>query len=235
MPKVGLTVSYAHWPEDPKMAGRLEMYLEAARAGGAAIEPLFLDDWENRAATVAEQFDGIVLAGGYDLAPSWYGEEPMPEAGLELMPERRPHFEKTVVESFAAQGKPVLGICYGCQFLNVLRGGSLFQDIALQIPGASRHVAENEGVPHPVRVEKDSRLFAIVGQEEFEVQSYHHQAAARIAPGARVTAWAPDGVVEAIEWPGESFFLGVQWHPERSPGTEATQRLFAAFAGACRR
>src|SRR5207244_4431766 len=97
----------------------------------------------------AEEFDGLILAGGADLPTQWYAQAPLPGANLELVSERRPAFEKVAVSAFLARRKPVLGICYGCQFLNVHGGGSLVQDIELQWP---RPIEHKGGALHPVRV-----------------------------------------------------------------------------------
>lgn len=230
-PRVGLTVSYENWPEDPADAIRLEKYLDAIRAGGVEVEPLFLDKYDSDPAAVVRAFDGFVVAGGADLPTHWYGQEPIPEAGLDLVDERRPNFEKAVLTGALAADKPVLGICYGVQFLNALRGGELIQDIHLQLPGTEEH---RGGIIHSVKLDKGSKLREIIGLEEFDVPSFHHQAVSTPAPGAEIVALSPDGVIEALEWPGKPFFLGVQWHPERDPDSQATRRLFEAFAAACR-
>lgn len=231
MPRVGLTVSYEKYPDDPTDIARIEKYLACIRAAGAEAETLFLGDWANRSQEAVKWFDGFVVSGGADLDPSWYGQAEIPEAGLEMVNDRRPAFEKALLTEAVAAGKPVFGICYGCQFLNVFRGGQLIQDINLQIPGTGEH---RGGVVHSVKVDKDSQLFEITGLDEFDVPSFHHQSISEPPPGGKITAYSPDGVVEAIEWDGPSFFLGVQWHPERDPDSQATRRLFEAFVSACR-
>ena len=231
MPKIGLTVSYEDLPSDEADLQRLHKYMAVVDAAGGTIEPLFLNDWEGRADKVVHEFDGLLLAGGADLPTSWYGQRPLPGAGLDLVSERRPEFERAVVSDFVARKMPVLGICYGCQFLNVLLGGTLVQDIGLQWPNPIEH---RDGAIHTVGLLEDSLLSQIVGLNEFEVPSFHHQAIQTPAPGGKVVGWAPDGVLEAIEWPGGSFLMGVQWHPERAPQSLATQRLIAAFLQACR-
>ncbi len=230
--KIALTVSYPSSAEaSQEDQDRLERYLAAIEAGGAAPTTLFLDEWENRVSQVVEEFDGLILSGGADLPTDWYGETPLPGANLDLVSARRPLFEKQVLAGFEQLQKPVLGICYGCQFLNVHRGGTLLQDIALQVENPIVH---GDGALHSVEVARDSRLLEIVGDERFDVPSYHHQSVGKVAPDARVVSWAPDGVIEAVEWPEEAFFLGVQWHPERAPDSPATKRLFAALVAACR-
>lgn len=232
MTRIALTLSYPQPPTDEKDVWRLEKYLAVVQATGASIEPLYLDDWENRASEVAERFDGLLLSGGADLPTELYGEAPLPGAGLEFISPRRPRFEREVVGDFLERGKPILGICYGCQFLNVFRGGALVQDIELQLAGRPHPQVHVDGNQHSVRLESDSQLARIVAEPEFLVPSYHHQAVSRLAPDAKVSSYAPDGVVESVEWDGP-FCLGVQWHPERAPESNATRRLMEAFVGAC--
>ena len=234
MKKIALTVSYEHPPTDEKDLWRLEKYFNAVRNAGAEIEALFLDEWDTRADFAAQNFDGVVLAGGADLPTSWYHEAPLEGAGLELVSERRPNFENQVVTAFLERKKPILGICYGCQFLNVFRGGALIQDIDLQLPNRENSVVHVDGNEHSVRLSRESQLFKIVGEEEFAVPSYHHQSISRACDDGFVTAFAPDGVSEAIEWQLDNFFLGVQWHPERAPNSNATRKLMEAFVASCR-
>ena len=233
MKRIALSVSYPHWPVDEADQARIAKYLAAIIAGGGEPTALYLDEWENRAQNVVDEFDGLVIAGGADLPTDWYGETPLPNANLELVSARRPNFEKQIVGDFETQQKPVLGICYGCQFLNVYRGGSLVQDVELQLAARPNPEKHTDGYEHLVQVERDSRLFGFVDESEFPVPSYHHQALGRLAPGARVSSWARDGVIESVEWPDEPFFLGVQWHPERAPESNATRKLMRAFVDAC--
>jgi putative glutamine amidotransferase len=231
MPRVGLSLSYPSPPDDPTDQVRIEKYLAAIAAGGAEPVPLFLNEWETKLSQAAS-LDGLVLAGGADLDPAWYQEAPIPEAGLDMVSDRRPEFEQKVVRAFLERQKPVLGICYGCQFLNVFHGGALYQDLELQVPDVIEH---KNGALHEVTLDEESFLYQLLEHSGFEVPSYHHQAISRVAPGARVSSLAPDFVIESIEWPEFGFHLGVQWHPERAPDSLATKRLFAAFAAACGR
>ncbi|PQV64491.1 putative glutamine amidotransferase [Abditibacterium utsteinense] len=232
MKKIALTVSYASPPTEEIDKWRLARYFAAVQNAGAQIEALFLDEWEAKAHLVAQNFDGVVLAGGADLPTSWYAEAPLEGAGLDLVSERRPKFENEIVGAFLEAKKPVLGICYGAQFLNVYRGGALIQDIELQLPERENPVVHVDGNEHMVRLSRDSQLFQIIGEDEFPAPSFHHQAVSRVAPGAQISGFAPDGVAEAVEWNLDSFFLGVQWHPERAPDSNATRRLMEAFVQA---
>ncbi len=235
MKKIALTVSYAALPTNEKDLWRLEKYFAAIRGGGdVEVEALFLDAWAENPRLVLEQFDGVVLAGGADLPTQWYGEAPLDGAGLEMVSEARPRFENEVVGAFLEAKKPILGICYGCQFLNVYRGGALIQDIELQLPERENPVVHVDGNEHLVTLNRDSQLYKIIGEAEFAVPSYHHQSISRVAPDAWVTSHAPDGVSESVEWQSGGFCIGVQWHPERAPDSNATRKLMSAFIHACR-
>ena len=234
MKKIALSVSYPSPPTDEKDLWRLEKYLEAIRGSGANVEILFLDEWSEKPLLVAQNFDGIVLSGGADLPTQWYGEAPLEGAGLEFVSEARPKFENEVIGAFLEARKPILGICYGCQFLNVYRGGALIQDIELQLPNRENPVVHVDGNEHLVRLNRDSQLFKIIGEDEFPVPSYHHQSISRVAPEAWISSHASDGVAESVEWLEGGFCLGVQWHPERAPQSNATRKLMSAFVDACR-
>jgi putative glutamine amidotransferase len=231
--RIGITFSHYDWPEDEDNRQRMQYYVDAVEAAGARAEPMWLppdgDPEGQCAARLARDFDGLLVSGGADLPPSWYGEEELPDADVQLVNLARPAFEAEVLKNFLELKKPAFGICYGCQFFNVWRGGTLIQDIPLQWPQPIEHKQSR----HPVRVLHNTKLHRIIGEEEFEVVSSHHQAIGHLAAGAHTSAFAPDRLAEAIEFDDTSFFLGVQWHPERDPQSRATQRLFEAFIAAC--
>jgi len=232
MRRLGLTSSNYQWPDDEKSRVGLSRYLEAVSDAGAQGEPLWLPPDEESASEIAARtnhlaatLDGLILSGGKDLPPAMYGEEPRGDAHLQFVPPARPVFEAALLREFLERGKPVLGICYGCQFANVWRAGSLIQDIPTQLPDAIAH----GDARHAVHVAPDTLLHGTLGLEGCDIQSFHHQSIARVAPDARVTAVASDGVIEAIEFSGAPFFVGVQWHPEYDRAAVATQRLFSAL------
>ncbi len=157
----------------------------------------------------AKDCDALLLPGGGDIDPARYGQTP---AGSEEPDLQRDAAELHLVSDFTSWGKPILGICRGIQMINVALGGELIQDI----PTAAEH--RHDPVigdrTHKVTAEENSFLFSLYGGE-FSVNSAHHQALGRIAPGLRVVARSErDGIVEAVEWP-EKRIYGVQWHPER--------------------
>ncbi len=183
--------------------------------------------------------DGLVMQGGADVSPASYGQQPLrPEWGGDIVRDR---YEMELLEGFLAQGKPVLGICRGCQLLNVAFGGTLYQDIATQRPDAQPHVDAllYDQHHHLVDFEPGSRLAALYGaQQGGRVTSIHHQAVDRLGADLRVEARsAADGVIEAIRASGSHFVAGVQWHPEFhavNPGLLSGEPLLDGFLAAAR-
>jgi len=163
----------------------------------------------------AEALDGLLLQGGNDLAPETYGETPLhPDWHGDRI---RHRYEMDLVERFMRAGKPVLGICRGCQLINVVFGGTLVQDIATQLPQALRHVDHDhyERQLHPLDLLPGTRLAQLYGgPRRATVNSIHHQAVKDLGRELVVEARAPDGLVEAIRWAGPSYVFGMQWHPE---------------------
>lgn len=170
----------------------------------------------------APLLDGWLIIGGGDLDPALYGQPPHPKSELEHPV--RTEFEQRLA-TLLSPNLPVFGICYGCQFLNVLEGGTLHQ----HLPEIVGHDTHSSGAEEPISVENDSRLAAIAGPGPYIVRSYHHQAIATVAPSLRVTAHAADGTIEAVESTDDRFRLAVQWHPERTPESPDSIALFRAF------
>lgn len=181
--------------------------------------------------------DGFALAGGEDLHPSLYGEAPHPRLAAVNGP--RDALEIAALRAALDADLPVLALCRGVQVLNVVLGGTLWQDLPSQRPDSASHRQDGawHTTSHAVRVAPESRLAEIVGTRAFEVNSFHHQAVRELGTGLQASAWSPDGVVEAVE-ARDGWVIGVQWHPERHPDGAPDQhpdrRLFAAFADAVR-
>ena len=218
-----------------KMWGQLPSYVEAVKRPGGI--PLIVPPMgEEELARLAEATDGLLLCGGGDIDPSFYGEEPT--EWLTLVDRERDRAEIFLTRKFMELGKPILGICRGLQVLNVACGGTLFQDISHQRPESIRHSFMRPDYPpdhpaHAVEVEPGSMLASILECSRLTVNSRHHQAVKDVAPGFRAVARAEDGLVEAIEREGAgSFALGVQWHPEDF-STRPMARIFEAFIEAC--
>ena len=181
--------------------------------------------------------DGLLLTGGGDVEPARYGESP--HERLEDVDAARDEFEMALIADARRQDLPIFAICRGVQVLNVAAGGTLVQDIPSQVPGAVNHSLVVPPHPpyelaHEVWVEKDSLLAKLmgerlVGSDTCDVNSRHHQAVKAVGAGYRVSATAPDGVIEAIEDPSARFCLGVQWHPENFWRTGEFRALYEGF------
>jgi putative glutamine amidotransferase len=204
-----------------------------ARAGGL---PFLLPNVRPEAAPAyLARLDGVVLSGGLDVDPCHYGEEPRP--GLGTVDQVRDAFELELCRAAREQGIPTLAICRGIQIMNVAFGGTLLQDIPAQVERPVRHAQQalrRDALSHSVDVVPGTRLHAVAGAERVRVNSFHHQAVDRPAPGLTVSARAPDGCVEGLEDPGHPFLLGVQWHPERRPADPLTRGLFERFVESAR-
>ena len=186
--------------------------------------------------------DGLMLTGGDDVTPARYGEPAHP-ATVEAET-GRDEFEIALITAARARELPIFAICRGVQVLNVACGGTLIQDIPSQLPGALGHslpCPPNQAYTfaHEVWIEKDSLLAALMRErltdDTCEVNSRHHQAVKDVAKGFRVSATAPDGVIEAIEDPAALFCLGVQWHPENFFRTGEFRPLFEGFIEAAQK
>ena len=221
----------------PERAYVNSTYLNAIQqAGGVPVAlPAQLSprSWERLAA----ELDGLLLTGGGDIDPALFGEAPHPTL-YDVAP-IRDSFEATAARWALERGVPLLCVCRGVQVLNVALGGSLYQDVATD-PGTqlehSQKGPRNEP-SHKVTVTPGSRLAEVMGADEVEVNSMHHQAIKRLGDGLRDVAWAPDGIIEGVEMPGdERFVVGVQWHPEELVGRDqAARNLFDAVVEAARR
>lgn len=179
-----------------------------------------------------ERLDGILLPGSpTDIDPRIFGEAPHEKLGR-ILPERDA-LDFALLKYSEEERLPVLGICFGAQSLNVYRGGKLIQDIPSTVLSPAFH--DDHGEPeqparHWVRLNKDSLLGRLAGSDGVEVNSFHHQAVSQPGRNLQVAATAPDGVIEAVEDSRGSFFVGVQWHPERGLQDDALSRaLFTAF------
>lgn len=188
-------------------------YLSIVEAGGT---PVVIPSYDNEKSLVSllDSLDGIVLSGGADIDPGYLGEEPI--EGISINP-RRDNQELMLVRLAVDRQIPVLGICRGIQVLAAALGGKLYQDIKTQHdrPCIEHSQTIARGLPsHDVRLEKDSLLHSFFGKETLAVNSFHHQAVKEVPAGFRVTAVAPDGIIEGMESTAFRPILGVQWHPE---------------------
>jgi putative glutamine amidotransferase len=206
-------------------------YMEAIKDLGGVPFVLPITDDPKLRAELLRRIDGLLITGsGPDLDPRLYGERPA--ARFKIMSRQRSAFELGLAKQAMKLDRPVLGICGGLQLLNVAMGGSLIQDIATQMRGALAHRQETAATrtSHRVRITRGTRLYKILRTGMLKVNSSHHQAPKKIAPGWIINAVAPDGIIEGLESPRHRFAIGVQWHPEfLYRKDEASRRLFRAF------
>jgi putative glutamine amidotransferase len=207
-------------------------YSEAVVAAGGAPVHISLIPQPEYVEAVVEGLDGILLPGSdSDVDPLRYGQQPHPNLGAV-----HPIKDETDLLLIAAAERrriPIFAICFGMQVLNVSRGGTLIQDIGSQVPEAIKH---EQGAPrdrpsHRVTLSEQTKLSSIAGADVFAVNSHHHQAIETLGADLVATAWASDGIIEALEDPRpDRFVVAVQWHPELGWERDAiSQRLFAAL------
>ena len=213
-------------------------YMRALRNSGAIPVMLSYDMEGEALESCLDRLDGVLLAGGNDVDPFLYGE-----AGVQALDEVNPPrdaFETRLIQAAAKRGMPILGICRGIQILNVALGGSLWQDLPSQFrtadgnpPILHSQTARGYHRTHTVNAVEGTKLHAIEKALSFRVNSFHHEAVKKPAPGMRIGAYSEDGVIEAIEHESLPFCMGVQWHPELYFDRDATSTvLFNAFVNA---
>jgi len=207
-------------------------YVDGVRAAGAT--PLVLPPGEAQPERLLDLLDGLILAGGGDIAPAAYGGEP--HETIYSVSEERDRFEFTLARAALARNDvPLLCICRGMQVLNVVCGGTLHPHVPERFGDRVAHrVPPLQTSRHTVRIEGESRLAQILGATEVEACSWHHQALDRVGQGLRALAWAEDGLIEAVEHTAHPWCIGVQWHPEMQLDEPAERGLFAALVSAAR-
>lgn len=216
-------------------------YIRAVVAAGGAPFLIPLEVTETQLQALYQLADGVLLTGGGDIDPEFYRQTPHP-ATADIQRERDT-VELTLAKWAIADKKPLLGICRGFQVITVAAGGSLYQDIATQLPKAGRHDFlprrggfSRDHLAHKVILQADSRLGKMLGDDAFMTNSLHHQALEKIPAPFKVVGHADDGIAEAIELPDHPFCIGVQWHPEELVEKDMRARqIFAAFVSACTR
>lgn len=233
-PRIGITMRL-ELQTDRFYLGR--HYSEAVEAAGGVPVHISLIPDPVYISAVIDGLDGILLPGSdSDVDPLRYGAEPHPKLGT-VQP-IKDETDLLVLAEIEKRSLPLLAICFGMQVLNVSRGGSLIQDIGSQVDGAIKH---EQGAPrdrpsHGIKLTKSSLLAKLADDERALVNSHHHQAIEKVGRELTATAWAADGLIEAVEDTREDrFVLGVQWHPEMGwKEDKLSQRLFDRFIAASR-
>ena len=232
-PVIGLTAycekaRWSHW-DRPAVLLPANYAEQVAAAGGI---PVLLPPLPGIAAAVS-RLDGLLLTGGGDIDPGRYGAQPDPRTSRVSAP--RDAAELEALDAAVAAGKPVLGVCRGMQLLNVARGGTLCQHLPA---GAGHTPVPGTFGSHPVKVAAGTRLAGILGANgsAVDVPTAHHQCIDRLGDGLVATAWAEDGIIEAVErdHDGDPFLLAVQWHPEAGTDPRLIEALIAASSARAR-
>src|SRR5690625_34206 len=181
--------------------------------------------------------DGLYLTGGYDIDPTFFGEEPHPNLGV--INRIRDKFEIEFVQKFLTKRKPILAVCKGSQIVNIALGGDMYQDMYSQIRTPllqHQQQAIKQHASHFVKVVEGSLLHKLVGKSKIKVNSRHHQANRNIGNNLKVSGKSSDGIIESIEGKENSFLLGLQWHPENMAccGDDLSMKIYKGFINACK-
>lgn len=190
------------------------------------------NNFERNIENLVNLVDGIILSGGTDVSCELYNEELInPNWAGQI---NRDKFEIALLEKAKKMNKPVLGVCRGCQLMNVAYGGSLYQDIVTLRQGS--HIHRDQGMydtlGHTATILKESKLYDLFQKEEIYINSVHHQGIKELGEGLEIMAYSDDGLIEAIRDPKEDFVWGVQWHPEWMNGNKEQEKLFQKFFSA---
>ena len=243
LPLIGITADSSDYEQTRSKTKPEELYSLASRycdaienAGGL---PIILPHSRSRAQIrhLLRRVDGLLISGGgFDIDPAYYHEQPIAKLGK--INSQRTFTELEAIGFGLDRDLPMLGICGGAQAINVALGGSLYQDIATQLPAALKHQQEerSDNHSHVVEVARGTLLYKICRRRRLKVNTTHHQAIRKIGEGIAINAIAPDGLIEGIESKNHSFVLGLQWHPEVLAQSEVLHRkIFSSFVSVCGR
>jgi len=225
-PLIGITSVYKTFEDDSSAYTQTNFaYVRAiAENGGVPVVMPTVDD-EAIIQRYVKELDGLVLIGGADIPPAAYDETP--HETVEPLTSQRYDFERKLIASWLASDKPILGVCLGMQFSNVVSGGSLIQDIPSEVGKEVDHRKY-----HLVRISPDSSLARLLGTSEARVLSNHHQAVDDVGSDLKIIAWSADGVNEAAERIDGGFGLFVQWHPESGDDRQQRDAIYSALVRA---
>jgi putative glutamine amidotransferase len=232
-PLIGITTNQSKNTNGQPTVALMQSYVNAImQAGGVPVlipSMIHDDGWD----ALYARLDGILFSGGGDIALEHFPGDAHPR--IDDVDPERDSVELKMLNAAAEDGKPFLGICRGCQVMNVALGGTLYTHIQDQLPKALDHSYPGNMrtvLVHEVKIEEGTRIAEIMGEPILKVNSLHHQGLKDIAPSLRVTGVAPDGLVEAVELPDHPFGIAVQWHPEWLTDQESTRILFIKFVEA---
>jgi putative glutamine amidotransferase len=225
-PLIGITSVYepAQGDKSAQVSAGFAYAVAVAENGGVPVVLPTIDN-EQVLQKYLEVLDGLVLIGGDDIPPEAYGEKP--HETVQPLTKERYESERKLIARWLAGGKPVLGVCLGMQFTNVVSGGSLIQDIPAQVGATVNHRAY-----HSVQIDPSSQLAHVLGTREASVFSSHHQAVKALGKNLKVVARSEDGVIEALERTDGKFGLFVQWHPEAMTDLAHRNAIYGALVRA---
>jgi putative glutamine amidotransferase len=233
-PRIGVSGVVRSW-DGADRTGVNAAYVRAVLIAGGV--PLVLSPLmgATMAARALDGVDGLLLTGGEDIDPSWYGAAPSPH--LDPPSRERDLFELALFAVARQRQMPILGVCRGIQLINVALGGTLFQDLPSERTGPVEHrpQAPRDAGIHRVRLLPNSRAARALGTDAVKVNSSHHQGINKLGPGLTASGWTDDDLIEAVESPAETpWLLAVQWHPEEmhADAQAADHGLFAALVEA---
>jgi putative glutamine amidotransferase len=234
-PKIGITLSETggadtyRWPSRRRFDYIKREYYEAILVADGIPVLLANTDPPSALDVIVDELHGILLTGGGDLHPQFYNQAPLNEIADPTT--TRDNFEMALISRVLERNLPILAICRGHQMLNVALGGTLSQDLSCLPFKAQPHADPQQTgkIFHDVTIDPESRLFAVIGEEMIQTNSSHHQVVDRLGQGLKAVAFAPDGVIEAIEHTGREFVIGVQWHPEGIAEREHSRKLFRSL------
>lgn len=230
---IGITTNQSHNLFNQPTVLLNQAYADAViQSGGVPVlipSSIASNGWKSLYA----RLDGILLSGGGDISLDHFKGESHPR--IDEVEPLRDEIELKMLSEAVSDGKPFLGICRGCQLVNVGLGGTLYTHLPDQLPGALDHAYpgnRRKVLVHEVRIEEGTRIAEILGEPIIKVNSHHHQGLKDLASPLRVAGRAPDGLVEAVEIPEHPFGMAVQWHPEWLTDQQLTRNLFRAFVQA---
>lgn len=233
-PVIGITVGTCSTSHQTPRFGTNQVYtrsVEEARGTAILIPPMPRRD----AIALLDRLDGLMIPGGADVHPGVYGETPMPN--VEDADQARDNLEMALIRAAEQRRMPIFAICRGQQMVNVVHGGTLYQDIKTQTGSRVKHHSPKARgrayLAHDVQIEADSWFAETVRSRHLRVNSLHHQAARDVGRGLRVTAVSQDGIIEGLET-ADRRVVAVQCHPEELPDVGWARDLFRSFVSSCR-
>lgn len=220
-PRIGITTSYN---DGTQSLSHYYIYAIEAAGGLPMIVPMLQSDDATQA--FADMLDGLVMTGGPGITRGLVGELPDDLSPVDPV---RDQSDERIYRAFME--RPILGICYGMQFINAMHGGSIYGDVQAEVDGAMNHSQPRGAQPHAIHLQPNTHLQRVLNLDSVKVNTYHKQSLASVGDGLTVSATAPDGIIEGIE-SSDGRLIGVQFHPERMGDTMTA--LFADFVARCR-